>query len=343
MTWIFGGAGEDTIRGGRGNDLYRGQRRRRHHHLQCRRRHRTSCSAAAAATSRKSTAPTIPRPSTSTASPPRLHQFCRHQYRATASASAVPADDINFEVATRGVEDIFIDTGAGPDVVVITGSLGGTGLPPRPSPSTAASATTRRVDAGGLTSDHGIIFNADDGDDYFYLQRRSFGNDEFDGGDGIDTIDFSHFILRLRRRGRNRSRAHRSAGHQLRRRHVDRCRERGRQRIRRHHHRQRRPPMTLTAAPATTPSTAGDGDDEIYGGDGGDIIRGGRGDDYIEGNGGADDIRGGRGDDVIFGGGGGDTIRGGGGDDHDRRQRRRRHHHLQCRRRPGRGPRRRRQ
>ena len=40
----------------------------------------------------------------------------------------VPATPGNFEVATRQVEDIYIDTGAGPDLVVILGSLGGTGL-----------------------------------------------------------------------------------------------------------------------------------------------------------------------------------------------------------------------
>ena len=38
------------------------------------------------------------------------------------------ADDTNYEVATVDVEDIFIDTGAGTDVVMVTGTLNGTGL-----------------------------------------------------------------------------------------------------------------------------------------------------------------------------------------------------------------------
>ena len=44
------------------------------------------------------------------------------------ASSAVLASDTNYEVATVGVEDIFIDTGAGSDTVIITGSLNGTGL-----------------------------------------------------------------------------------------------------------------------------------------------------------------------------------------------------------------------
>ena len=55
---------------------------------------------------------------------------CRHQYRerqwrrARRCWRATP----NYEVATVDVEDIFIDTGAGNDVVIVTGSLNGTGL-----------------------------------------------------------------------------------------------------------------------------------------------------------------------------------------------------------------------
>ena len=125
----------------------------------------TSCSAAAATTSRKSTARAISRPSISTRSICRRH-VCRHEYPDGSARPIRAGNRDNFEVATKGVEDIYIDTGAGPDEVFIIGSLGGTGLatstitidggsgtkptlsmPARwtaltPSPSTAAAATT---------------------------------------------------------------------------------------------------------------------------------------------------------------------------------------------------------
>jgi len=36
------------------------------------------------------------------------------------------ATDTNYEVATRNVEDIYIDTGVGADTGVVSGDLGGT-------------------------------------------------------------------------------------------------------------------------------------------------------------------------------------------------------------------------
>ena len=98
------------------------------------------------------------------------------------AASAVLATDTNYEVATRDVEDIVIDTGAGDDVVIVTGTLGGTGL--ATSTITVEGGTGNDadiVDARGLTSTHGIVFNGGGGDDIFYssavarqrhLQRR---------------------------------------------------------------------------------------------------------------------------------------------------------------------------
>ena len=107
------------------------------------------------------------------------------------AASAVLATDTNYEVATRDVEDIFIDTGAGADVVMVTGTLNGTGL--ATSTITVEGGTGNDadiVDARGLISNHGIVFNAGGGDDVFY-SSAVLGNDTFIGGDGIDTIDFS--------------------------------------------------------------------------------------------------------------------------------------------------------
>ena len=73
---------------------------------------------------------------------PRRHQYRERQRR----ASAVLATAANYEVATRGVEDIYIDTGAGADDVIVTGTLGGTGL-----------ATSTITVEGGTGNDADIV------------------------------------------------------------------------------------------------------------------------------------------------------------------------------------------
>ena len=105
-------------------------------------------------------------------------------------ADVVPATDSNFEVATKGVEDIYIDTGAGPDNVFIIGSLGGTGL----ATSTitiegGAGNDTDIVDAALMDSNHAVTFYGRGGDDAFALNSR--GVDTFDGGSGIDTAFYN--------------------------------------------------------------------------------------------------------------------------------------------------------
>ena len=68
--------------------------------------------------------------------------------------------------------------------------------------------------------------------------------------------------------------------------------------------------------PARPPrSTGGDGDDLIYGSEGGDTVSAGAGRDRVYGNGGIDTIGGGSGDDTLDGGAGSDTISGDGGAD----------------------------
>ena len=57
------------------------------------------------------------------------------------------------------------------------------------------------------------------------------------------------------------------------------------------------------------------GDDYIYGGAGDDLLFGGLGNDYIRGDGGADKLLGGDGNDVLWGNGGNNYIHGGAGDD----------------------------
>ncbi|MDB5599710.1 MAG: repeat-containing protein, partial [Xanthobacteraceae bacterium] len=107
-----------------------------------------------------------------------------------AVAQDVDATSANYEVATRDVEDIYIQTGAGADKVIVSGSLGGTGL--------ATSTITIEdgngnsgdtVDARGLTSNHSIEFIGHDGDDTLFVSGAG-GNDTFIGGNGTDTINF---------------------------------------------------------------------------------------------------------------------------------------------------------
>lgn len=60
---------------------------------------------------------------------------------------------------------------------------------------------------------------------------------------------------------------------------------------------------------------AGDGNDEIYGGNGKNWLIGGRGDDHLYGQNGKDTLEGGDGDDHLYGGNGNDTIHDGAGKD----------------------------
>ncbi|HKY87955.1 MAG TPA: hypothetical protein VJL90_14445, partial [Pseudorhodoplanes sp.] len=102
-----------------------------------------------------------------------------------------PADDSNFEVATRGVEDIYIDTGVGPDLVIVSGSLNGTGLATSTIEIEGGDGDfTDGVDLSQLDSDHGVTFYGRGGDDI--LAYGTGGGDvTYYGGDGTDTIDFS--------------------------------------------------------------------------------------------------------------------------------------------------------
>ncbi|MBL4789614.1 MAG: hypothetical protein JKY60_11405 [Kordiimonadaceae bacterium] len=61
--------------------------------------------------------------------------------------------------------------------------------------------------------------------------------------------------------------------------------------------------------------SGGDGDDELHGGRGEDVLSGGDGDDELHGGRGEDVINGGAGNDAIHGGRGDDVLSGGDGDD----------------------------
>ena len=100
-----------------------------------------------------------------------------------------PATAGNSEVATNDVEDIFIDTGAGADVVVISGNLGGTGLATSTITIEGGSDDANDiVDARGLTSDHGIVVNGGGGDDYLFVGAG--GGRSPSPAARHDTIDF---------------------------------------------------------------------------------------------------------------------------------------------------------
>ncbi len=74
-------------------------------------------------------------------------------------APAAVASDTNYEVATRNVEDIVINTGNGGDTVIVTGSLNGTGLDVNTITVNGGTGTDT-VNVGGLTSAHSVDVNA---------------------------------------------------------------------------------------------------------------------------------------------------------------------------------------
>ena len=71
----------------------------------------------------------------------------------------------------------------------------------------------------------------------------------------------------------------------------------------------------LTGTPGDDIIAAGDGNDTVDGGGGNDLICGGEGDDDLSGGGGNDIVNGDAGADNLGGGGGNDTVRGNGGND----------------------------
>ncbi|TMJ03980.1 MAG: tandem-95 repeat protein [Alphaproteobacteria bacterium] len=111
------------------------------------------------------------------------------------------ADDISVTMATTAgatplgsvtadeIEDVQFNLGSGGDTVNISGDFTNTSL----SGSTikvVGGNGADTVDARSLSSTHAINFAGNGGDDYFYVSGAG-GNDTFDGGSGINTIDYS--------------------------------------------------------------------------------------------------------------------------------------------------------
>ena len=139
-------------------------------------------------------APAIPKPTTSIAitSFGRPDNFVGINIRDGIDPSDVRAGDAGqFRSRDQGVEDIYIDTGAGPGQCLHHRQPRRHRLsPPRPSPSKAAAGNaTDIVDAALMDSNHAITFYGRGGDDAFALNSR--GVDTFDGGTGIDTAFYN--------------------------------------------------------------------------------------------------------------------------------------------------------
>jgi Ca2+-binding RTX toxin-like protein len=96
------------------------------------------------------------------------------------------ADDLNYEIRTKDVEKIEINTGGGGDSVIITGDLGGTGV----SSSTLTvngDNNSNLLDASGVNgvTPVSVVLNGGGGIDTIL---GGAGNDTLDGGEDGDTI-----------------------------------------------------------------------------------------------------------------------------------------------------------
>ncbi|WP_210385766.1 type I secretion C-terminal target domain-containing protein [Hoeflea sp. EC-HK425] len=81
------------------------------------------------------------------------------------------------------IEDIVFNLGGAGDSVTITGDFSTTALDTTTITVNGGTGNDA-VNASGITSNHRVVFNGNDGDDTF---TSGAGSDAFDGGDGIDT------------------------------------------------------------------------------------------------------------------------------------------------------------
>ncbi|MGI2034674.1 DUF5801 repeats-in-toxin domain-containing protein [Rhizobium panacihumi] len=87
------------------------------------------------------------------------------------TSGAVAATSSNYEVATHGVEDIVINTGAGNDTVIVSGSLDDTGLA-YSTITVDGGAGNDTIDLTGLTSNHRVVVEGGEGQDVIKLAGK---------------------------------------------------------------------------------------------------------------------------------------------------------------------------
>ncbi|MPZ34129.1 MAG: hypothetical protein GEV13_24610 [Rhodospirillales bacterium] len=156
--------------------------------------------------------------------------------------------------------------------------------------------------AGGQGDD---VAKGGAGDDTFVVTRLSDGRDAYDGGAGVDTLDFSDLVARVNldlNDGTTRSSGDSivnvenlvggSAGDRLGGNGLD---------------------NVLTGGAGDDVLKGAGGDDRLEGGEGNDTLKGGGDADTLLGGRGDDDLAGGAGDDFLLGGAGADFLAGGGG------------------------------
>ena len=239
------------------------------------------------------------------------------------------ANDGDEDMTTSGIEKLRIYTSTGDDTFDASSYLGGAvllwGLAGNDSLYGGPGLDTLYGQAGNDTlygGDGGDTMIGGPGDDFYYGEGGNDkfkqdagldGNDSFDGGTGIDTVDYSKRTVGvtvtmddgLANDGEPGSEADfvdlsvenatGGAGDDV-----------------------------LVGSDALNVLTGNDGDDQLFGGRGGDELHGGNGadvltgdngNDQLFGDGGADSIDGGGGNDTLFGGVGIDSITGGDGAD----------------------------
>jgi Ca2+-binding RTX toxin-like protein len=197
-------------------------------------------------------------------------------------------NDARADVFVVGSPKVVISTGAKDDVIEADGSA--LGLEPASLPLWLYGGGAGDAITGGAEAD--FVFGGI-GNDWLDAARASTGGDRFDGGEGLDVIDFSARSADLTvTMGGGADDGEMGEGAD-----VDESVE------------------DLLGGQGVNQITGGLSSNHIWGGPGPDTLLGGAGDDILVGGGGADALSGDAGNDTLYGEEGNDDLAGGADDD----------------------------
>ncbi len=199
----------------------------------------------------------------------------------------VSGDD-RADVFVSGAPRVVLSTGGNVDAVRADGVA--LAVQPASLPLTVYGGGARDSLIGGAADDE--LFGGI-GNDWFDGGSAPAGSDAFDGGEGVDTIDFSSrtkpLVITLGE-GKNDGEAGEKSD-------IKDSVE------------------NVYGGQATNDISGGDADNHIWGGPEADVLSGGAGDDTLTGGAGDDTLSGGPGNDYLYGEEGDDDLQGGEGDD----------------------------
>lgn len=199
----------------------------------------------------------------------------------------VTGDD-RADVSIEGAPAVLLSTGGEEDFVIADGAA--LGVAPAALPLTVYGGGNRDSLVGGAASD--ALFGGI-GNDWFDAAAAPAGGDTFDGGEGLDTIDFSARVAPLTLTlgaGKDDGEAGEEAD--------------VRDNI-----------ENVYGGQAKNDITGGANDNHVWGGPEDDVLAGGAGNDTLSGGAGDDEISGGPGYDFLYGEEGDDDLQGGAEDD----------------------------